>query len=294
MSPFPKWLSWLFVGFLAYIVYIGNQTQTPPASAPKETPPQAKAQEAPREEYDDLRQLVDKNRWMRAIDPGYIGDANIREVKLGDGDLTAQCGSKVTVLLRGTTRDGASFDAAHDESKPLSFTLGAAPIPALNEGMIGMKAGGVRQIFAPASQVYKTSRNNADEEIMFRLELVAVTAPAEDAFPALAVTRAAGSDEGEPARCGWPIAAMVSVFDAAGKRIYRSDAPLRFIPGNTEIAAGVDLLARGMRVGESRILYLPPAWLTQGEAGARMETLTALRAVLAEKRWVALLLERQE
>lgn len=292
MRPFPKWLSWLFVGFLAYIVYIGNQTQTPPASAPEETPPPAKEQETPREEYDELRQLVDKNRWMRAIDPGYIGDANIREVKLGDAGLTAQCGSKVTVLLRGTTRDGASFDAAHDESQPLSFTLGAAPIPALNEGIIGMKAGGVRQIFAPAAHVYADRRG--DEEISFRLELVAVTAPTEDAFPALAVTLAAGSDEGEPARCGWPMAAIFSVFDAAGKRIYRSEAPLRFIPGNTEIAAGVDLLARGMRVGESRILYLPPAWLTQGEAGAETETLTALRAVLAEKRWVALLLERQK
>ena len=291
MRPFPRWLSWLFVGFLAYIIFIGNQSQTPPENAPQQAPVTKAEEPAPRE-YDDVRQLVDKNRWLRAINPGYIGEANIREVALGEGDLAAQCGSKVTVLLRGTRKDGASFDSAHEDARPLSFTLGDAPIPALNEGIIGMKPGGVRQLFAPASQVYAAAERIGDEEITFRLELVAVTAPTEDAFPALAVTYIAGSDEGEPARCGWPILADISVFDAEGRRVYRSASPLRFTPGKTEIATGVDLLTRGMRIGESRLLYLPPSWLAQSDTAP--EPLTALRSTLQEKRWVALLVERRE
>jgi FKBP-type peptidyl-prolyl cis-trans isomerase len=292
MRPFPKWLSWLFVGFLAYIVYVGNTGEKPPVNRPDAPQKATVATPAAAAEYDSLRQLFDKNRWQRAINPDYVGEANIREVTIGTGDLTAQCGGKVTVLLRGTTRDGASFDAKHDESRPLSFTLGDAPIPALNEGIIGMKAGGIRQIYAPAAQVYKTSGKNADEEIMFRLELVAMTAPVESDFPAMAVTLAFGSDAGEVAYCGRTMAAKISVFDAGGTRLYHSREPLTFTPGKAELAAGVDLLARGMKLGETRMLYLPPAWL--GQSKKAPAALAPLRQILGQKRWVALMLERQE
>ncbi|MFN7451406.1 MAG: FKBP-type peptidyl-prolyl cis-trans isomerase [Alphaproteobacteria bacterium] len=292
MRPFPRWLSWLFVVFLAYIVYVGNTGPKPPATAP-DTPQEATiATTDTTTEYPALRQLFDKNRWQRAINPAFVGEANIREVTLGSGDLAAQCGSPVTVLLRGTTRDGASFDAGHDESKPLSFILGNAPFPALNEGIIGMRAGGVRQIYAPASQVYASPQKNADEEIMFRLELVAVTAPVEADFPAMAVTLVSGSDRGEPSYCGREMTARISVFDDSGTRLYLSAEPLTFTPGQAELAAGVDLLARGMRLGETRMLYLPPAWLGQSKTASG--SLTPLRQILAQKTWVALLLERQE
>ena len=292
MRPFPRWLSWLFVGFLAYMVYVGNTGPKPPTTIPDAPQKTTVAQPDAANEYPALRQLFDKNRWQRAMNPHYVGPANIREVTLGAGDLAAQCGSPVTVLLRGTTRDGASFDAGHDESKPLSFILGNAPFPALNEGMIGMRAGGVRQIYAPTSQVYKTSRDNADEEIMFRLELVAVTAPVESDFPAMAVTLASGSDSGETSYCGRAMSTTVSVFDSSGTRLYHNTQPLTFTLGKAELATGVDLLAHGMKIGERRMLYLPPAWLGQSKTSSA--ALAPLRQVLAQKTWVALLLEREQ
>jgi|GEM_PF-3405541 len=272
MQPFPRWVSWVFVGFLAYIIYIGNQSVRPPESAPTEKPPVEASEAAPRE-YDALRQLADGDRWFRAINPSYIGTANIKEITIGDG-APVQCGSAVEITLRGTDSNGANFDATHDESDSLKFLVGAAPYDALNEGLIGMKQGGVRQQNAPTKHVYKDVAKRNFDEVKFHITLKTLNATKADALPATAVTLIGGSDEVEPARCGTKIHANVRVFDVSGKRIYKTDAPVSFTLGRHELAQGIDVLARGMAMGEERLFYIPPHYLVQtAKADASLQDL---------------------
>ncbi|MFZ4124462.1 MAG: FKBP-type peptidyl-prolyl cis-trans isomerase [Rickettsiales bacterium] len=271
MMPFPKWISWIFVCLLAYIIYVGNQSQKPPESAPKEAP--ATTQAAQPKDYESLRKLVDGDRWYRAINPNYIGDADIKEVSLGEG-ASVQCGDEVSVQVRGTREDGANFDSEHDESKPLHFMVGNAPIAALNEGVIGMKLGGQRVLNAPANQVYTEAEKRNFSEIKFHLTLKEHRAVTFDALPATAVTLIAGNEEKEPARCGAALNAHITLFNTKGERIAQTKDDVSIILGQRELAWGVDVLARGMRVGEQRLLTLPPQYHKQStKADAALTTL---------------------
>jgi FKBP-type peptidyl-prolyl cis-trans isomerase 2 len=271
MQPFPKWVSWIFVCFLAYIIYIGNRADTPPASAPEE-PIATAAQEAPKD-YESLRQLTDGDRWLRAINPNHVGEANIKEITQGSGEA-ASCGSTVEVLLRGTGPDGENFDSTHDESKPLTFTLGDAPIKALNEGLIGMKQGGVRLLSAPANLVYADPAKRTINDVKFHLTLQRLERTATKDMPMMASTLVMGTDDEEPVRCGFPFSASITVFGADGKRLAKTNEPVSLTLGKAELARGVDVLARGMKLGETRLLTIPPDYLQQGDS-----TNTALRAV---------------
>lgn len=286
MQPFPKWISWIFVCFLAYIIYVGNQSDRPPASAPEEII--STASTAPKE-YDSLRQLTSGDRWFRAIDPSYVGEAEITEITKGKGDAVT-CGSEVEVLLRGTTQEGANFDPSHDESKPLKFSVGDAPIEALNEGMIGMKQGGVRVLNAPAKQVYKNPEERTLNEIKFNLTLQKFSGYDSEQLPATSVTLVMGSNAAEPARCGAKIHTNISVFDAAGKLITKTSKPVSFTLGKRELAQGIDSLARGMNMGEERLLYIPPHYLKQStKANASLQ---GLRQALRSKQMVAVYITR--
>ncbi|MBN8544004.1 MAG: FKBP-type peptidyl-prolyl cis-trans isomerase [Alphaproteobacteria bacterium] len=275
MMPFPKWISWIFVCLLAYIIYVGNQSQKPPESAPKEAPVTSQATQP--KDYESLRKLVDGDRWYRAINPSYIGDADIKEVSVGEG-AGVQCGDDVSVLLRGTREDGANFDASHDESKPLEFMVGKAPFAALNEGLIGMKLDGQRVLDAPASQVYSDPEKRNFSEIKFHLTLKKHVSMSPDSLSATAVTLVAGNDKKEPARCGATLRAAVTIFNAKGERIAHTSEPVSITLGARELAWGVDVLVRGMRIDEQRLLTLPPAYLKQ--ATKADAALTKLRRAL--------------
>jgi FKBP-type peptidyl-prolyl cis-trans isomerase 2 len=288
MQPFPKWVSWIFVGLLAYIIYTGNQSDRPPASTPQE--PVTTTSDTPKE-YESLRQLTDGDRWFRAINPNYVGDADIKEITLGEGEAVS-CGNEVELFLRGTTQEGANFDATHDESKPLKFRVGDAPFAALNEGVIGMKQHGVRLLNAPANHVYGDPKKRTLNEIKFHLTLQKHVAPKNENISAMSVTLAAGKTKGEPARCGAPITANIEVFNVEGVRIYKTASPVTFTLGKGELAQGVDMLARGMLPDEQRLLYVPPQALIQNAKADAV--LAPLRQSLRSKHLLVVHITRVE
>lgn len=290
MQPFPRWVSWVFVGFLAYIIYTGNQASKPPESTPEEVAATTVPQ-TPSREYESLERLADGDRWFRAINPNFVGDANIKEITIGEGNAV-QCGSDVELMLRGTDSNGANFDESYNESKPLVFTVGAAPIMALNEGVIGMKPGGVRQLITPANHVYKTREKRTLDDIKFHLTLAKTETLVTKDMPATAVTLQSGTEDQEPVRCGGKLAATITVFDDSGKRIYTSASPLNFTLGTHALAKGIDVMARGMLVGEERLLYLPPHYLKQN---AKTDTeLSAARQALSGKHLRVVAITRTE
>jgi peptidylprolyl isomerase len=84
---------------------------------------------------------------------------NMDTVKIVDDTVgtgtTAQNGDTITVNYVGTLDNGTKFDSSYDRNKPLSFVLGIGHvIQGWDEGVLGMKVGGKRELVIPASLGY--------------------------------------------------------------------------------------------------------------------------------------------
>ena len=76
------------------------------------------------------------------------------DVKVGTG-AEAKAGQRVTVHYTGTLTDGKKFDSSKDRNQPFVFGLGAGQvIKGWDEGVAGMKVGGVRKLTIPADLGY--------------------------------------------------------------------------------------------------------------------------------------------
>lgn len=77
-----------------------------------------------------------------------------RDVKVGKG-RAAKDGDTVKVHYVGTLLDGTKFDSSRDRDEPFEFKLGAGGvIRGWDEGVVGMKIGGVRKLTIPPSLAY--------------------------------------------------------------------------------------------------------------------------------------------
>lgn len=77
------------------------------------------------------------------------------DVVVGDG-ATAEEGDQVTVQYVGVNfDDGKQFDASWDSGQPFPFQLGSGSvIPGWDEGVVGMKVGGRRELIIPPDLAY--------------------------------------------------------------------------------------------------------------------------------------------
>ncbi|GLR12714.1 FKBP-type peptidyl-prolyl cis-trans isomerase [Chitinimonas viridis] len=78
----------------------------------------------------------------------------IDDIKTGDG-AEAKAGQEVTVHYTGWLTDGTKFDSSKDRGIPFSFPLGAGHvIKGWDQGVQGMKIGGVRKLTIPPAMGY--------------------------------------------------------------------------------------------------------------------------------------------
>ena len=83
-----------------------------------------------------------------------ITTLGIVDVKVGTGS-EATPGRRVRVHYTGTLLDGTKFDSSKDRNEPFEFVLGAREvIPGWDEGVNGMKVGGIRQLTVPSAMAY--------------------------------------------------------------------------------------------------------------------------------------------
>ena len=76
------------------------------------------------------------------------------DIKEGEGDV-AVAGKHVYVHYTGWLTDGTKFDSSKDRNDPFDFPLGAGRvIRGWDEGVQGMKIGGVRKLTIPAQLGY--------------------------------------------------------------------------------------------------------------------------------------------
>jgi peptidylprolyl isomerase len=105
-----------------------------------------------------------------------------KDIRVGTGDQAA-AGDDVTITYAGYLKDGTPFDSKSTPTK-LSLTVF---IQGFRDGVIGMRAGGVRKLVIPSALAYSWQgrTDNAGNVIIprnatlvFDVELFAVTKPA--------------------------------------------------------------------------------------------------------------------
>jgi FKBP-type peptidyl-prolyl cis-trans isomerase FkpA len=76
------------------------------------------------------------------------------DINLGEGEA-ASAGQQVSVHYTGWLTDGTKFDSSKDRNDPFDFPLGAGHvIRGWDEGVQGMKVGGVRKLTIPPQLGY--------------------------------------------------------------------------------------------------------------------------------------------
>lgn len=122
---------------------------------------------------------------LASVDPDSMRatDSGLRILRLAEGTgEEASSGDQVTVHYLGCLTDGTKFDSSYDRSQPFGFRLGAGRvIPGWDEGVPGMKTGGVRILRIPPELGYGARGTPdgtipPDATLLFRVELLEVTA----------------------------------------------------------------------------------------------------------------------
>ena len=151
---FPRWLTWLFMGMMVYLVYMAIENPKPATQeAPVSIPPITE------QTYPTLAKTADRERWKRALNPDYAakyhcvapasGDGlglKITDEAIGSGDK-ARCSDHVRVQL--TVWDAAGKKLYVGEV-PVEIGIGAIAA-GLDMGLVGMRVGGSRTLVIPAS-----------------------------------------------------------------------------------------------------------------------------------------------
>jgi FKBP-type peptidyl-prolyl cis-trans isomerase len=76
------------------------------------------------------------------------------DTTLGEGDVASK-GQTVSVHYTGWLENGTKFDSSKDRDEPFEFKLGAGQvIRGWDEGVAGMKVGGVRRLTIPPQLGY--------------------------------------------------------------------------------------------------------------------------------------------
>ena len=102
----------------------------------------------------------------------------IKDTTVGTG-AEAVAGKSVTVNYTGKLTNGTVFDSSYSRNQPFTFTLGAGQvIKGWDEGVAGMKVGGVRELTIPPSLGYgdqATGSIPANSTLLFTVSLVSVS-----------------------------------------------------------------------------------------------------------------------
>lgn len=110
-----------------------------------------------------------------------VTQLQVKDNIVGTGAI-AEAGDEVTVNYVGSLTDGAIFDASANHPETVSgftFTLGAGQvIQGWDEGIVGMKEGGKRNLVIPASLAYGDQAIGnvipANSTLVFEVELLKV------------------------------------------------------------------------------------------------------------------------
>jgi FKBP-type peptidyl-prolyl cis-trans isomerase len=110
------------------------------------------------------------------------GDLRYLDLRVGKG-APAKAGDNVRVHYVGTLVDGTQFDSSRARNEPFDFPLGGGRvIPGWDEGVVGMRVGGLRKLTVPAALGYGAAgagdKIPPNATLIFTIELLAINPPA--------------------------------------------------------------------------------------------------------------------
>lgn len=81
-------------------------------------------------------------------------ELEVKDIVLGTGKETVK-GALLIVQYEGYLPDGTKFDSSIDRGRPFQFVFGTGRvIKGWDQGLIGMKEGGKRELFIPSHLAY--------------------------------------------------------------------------------------------------------------------------------------------
>lgn len=201
----------------------------------------------------------------------------VTDLEEGEGPALAEGQLAVVDYTGATFSDGEVFDASYGAS-PFSLIVGQGQvIEGWDQGLVGMKVGGRRQLVIPPDLAYGSTGSGPigpGETLIFLVELrAALTRP--DPEPAQAVTELSVTDltegSGERAVAAGDAVSVhyVGILADSGEEFdasWNTGQPFRFQVGQGQVIKGWDEGLVGMKVGGRRRLVIPPD-LAYGAAG---------------------------
>lgn len=255
-DPTPPWIKWLVLGFLA-VAILGNLYKNPTQGSLPHLFEKAE---------NDIGKSFEWSDYKSKILPETGASLHARDTSPGTG-APVVCGQDVEIAYSAYGKDHALIESVTKE-KPLTFRMGSGSVmPALEQGITGMRIGGRRIVSAPGEMSYSGSfaRDgvSAMAPVQFDIELLS----AKPALEALADTPyriayiAQGSGIG--LLCGQTIQVHLTLWDVAGKKRYSThdegQSPIAVTPGKSEWFLGLEQGVIGMSRGSKRTLIVPPA-----------------------------------
>jgi FKBP-type peptidyl-prolyl cis-trans isomerase len=183
------------------------------------------------------------------------GKLEIKDVVEGKGE-PARAGDILTVHYTGTLTDGKQFDSTVGK-EPFQFILGAGQVIAgWDQGMVGMKAGGQRQLVIPSDLAYG-DRGAGDDippkaTLKFDVNMIKI-----DRIPVKILKKGSGD---KVAKAGDSMELQYQVTDDKGKKIdssYDRKQTFQIILGRTGLIKGFTAGVMGMKQGEKRQFTVP-------------------------------------
>lgn len=272
--PLPKWAVWAIFLSIIYLVVIGNVSRLQkPAASPelansaRELPSIGKTigqATTPEGDYPAIRAAFNVSNWQRAFNPTLKEGLQSKDELLGSGRSVA-CGDWVRVRVEAKTAHGVAIDSQLYESKSdadssLGFTLGMRTVfPALEQSVIGMKAGGRRVVDAPPALVFDdTNIAQGLSNIVLTIELLSLKPEIDaNAAPLLVSPQVALDDEAM--LCGKPMDVAVKIWDARGTQI-ANIAHISLTLGDKKTPLGLSQALIGLQENATRTITLPPLY----------------------------------
>ena len=211
----------------------------------------------------------------------------ITDLTEGTGTGAADGDTVVVHYVGVRSADGAEFDNSYDRGSPFSVTIGVGQvIKGWDQGLLGIKSGGRRQLDIPASLAYGDSPPSTDviqpgDALSFVIDAVVIipksdpaNAPVVSIPPTPNQTEQTFTDliigDGVGIEPGQTVAVQLLAFSAAdGKQLdssWETGTPLTFVPGSNQLPPGLEKAVDGMKVGGRRQVDIPFAQAF-GEAG---------------------------
>lgn len=216
-----------------------------------------------------------------------VTELGVTDLREGTGAAAAEGDTVIVDYVGVRAEDGTEFDNSYDTGQ--AFPVGplgtASVIDGWNQGLVGIKVGGLRQLDIPSALAYGDAAQGdviqANDDLTFLVEVRAIIpATNPDDEPEITIEPTTGSAElsftdlvegtGDEVTEGSRVAVHYLAFNGAdGTELdssWQSGSPLAFTVGSGEVLAGFDEGVLGMQVGGRRQVVIP-AELAFGAAG---------------------------